>query len=188
MNHTLPSRSERVAELLQRPSQDPAASDPLRPVLASLLAGRACQEGVLPARLGLSEADFAQMQQEYFPGQALSVPSGGVLESMELNDIIALLLSYRAGQQPSEVWLARIVAWGCAGRHHLWHDLGLANRGELSLLLTTAFPLLAALNTTDMKWKKFIYRHYCSQEGIYLCPAPSCGECADYAKCHSPEE
>jgi len=182
-----PIRAAYLTELLQRPANEPAASDPLRPILASLLAGRACGEGVLPAKLGLPEQDFAQLVQDYFPGQPLALQSGGVLESLELSDIIHLLLANRAGQQPSEVWLAHILAWGCAGRHHLWHDLGLANRGELSLLMNTAFPALAALNTTDMKWKKFIYRHYCSTEGIYLCPAPSCGECADYAKCHSPE-
>jgi nitrogen fixation protein NifQ len=40
----------------------------------------------------------------------------------------------------------------------------------------------------DMKWKKFIYRHYCTREGIYVCPAPSCGECSDYSKCFAKEE
>jgi nitrogen fixation protein NifQ len=66
--------------------------------------------------------------------------------------------------------------------------LGLANRGELSLLMNTAFPTLAALNVGDMKWKKFIYRHCCTREGIYVCPAPSCGGCSDYSKCFAKEE
>ena len=42
-------------------------------------------------------------------------------------------------------------------------------------------------NTGDMKWKKFLYRQFCSREGIYVCPAPSCGVCKDYAKCFGPE-
>jgi nitrogen fixation protein NifQ len=87
----------------------------------------------------------------------------------------------------SETWMAQIVARGCAGRDHLWQDLGLANRGELTMLMNTAFSTLAALNTGDMKWKKFIYRHYCAKEGIYVCPAPSCSACSDYDKCHAPE-
>lgn len=37
---------------------------------------------------------------------------------------------------------------------HLWQDLGLFNRGELSRLLATHFPTLAAGNTQNMKWKK----------------------------------
>ena len=46
---------------------------------------------------------------------------------------------------------------------------------------------LARANTGDMKWKKFLYRQFCSREGIYVCPAPSCGECKDHAKCFGPE-
>ncbi|MEW5780935.1 MAG: nitrogen fixation protein NifQ [Pseudomonadota bacterium] len=29
---------------------------------------------------------------------------------------------------------------------------------------------------------------YCQRDGIYVCPAPSCGACADYAQCFAPEE
>ncbi len=105
----------------------------------------------------------------------------------ELDDLLQLLLEYRAGLRQSEVWLAHIVAYSCCGRNHLWQDLGLSNRAELSTLMTVAFPAQAALNEGDMKWKKFIYRHYYSREGIYVCPAPSCSECADHAKCFAPE-
>jgi nitrogen fixation protein NifQ len=38
-----------------------------------------------------------------------------------------------------------------------------------------------------MKWKKFIYRFYCTRDSIYICPAPSCRECTDYAHCFAPE-
>ena len=48
-------------------------------------------------------------------------------------------------------------------------------------------PGLARANTGDMKWKKFLYRRLCANEGIYVCPAPSCGVCKDYAKCFGPE-
>ena len=187
MNTKLHTRPQQVADLLLLPARPPASTDPLRPIFASLLVGRARSEGVLPDTLGLSPAVFGQLLQDYFTGSTLALQHGGVLQADELTDLIALLLQYRAGQRESETWMAHIVAWGCLGQNHLWHDLGLANRGELSLLLTTAFPTLAALNTGDMKWKKFIYRHYCSMEGIYVCPAPSCGECADYSKCHSAE-
>ena len=50
------------------------------------------------------------------------------------------------------------------------------------------FPELARANTGDMKWKKFLYRQFCAAEGIYVCPAPSCGVCKDYAKCFGPEQ
>jgi nitrogen fixation protein NifQ len=182
------NRVSLVSELLCRSATPDAAADPLRSILASLIVGRSLDQGQMPAMLGLSNDDLRQLWSNYFPGPPLFL-AGEVHEAMEeLTDLIDLLLEYRAGQRESEIWLAQIVAWGCAGRDHLWQDLGLANRAELSTLMQTAFPCLAALNTTDMKWKKFIYRHYCSKEGIYLCPAPSCGQCADFNKCHAPEE
>lgn len=177
-----------VAELLRRPAGADFLADPLRPILASMLAGRALGEGVLSATLGLATEDFRQLWNAYFPGPQLRLEDGRTEVIPEIDDLIALLLDYRAGPQDIHAWLARIVANGCAGRDHLWQDLGLANRGELSALMQAAFPTLAALNTGDMKWKKFLYRHYCQRDGIYVCPAPSCGVCADYAKCFAPEE
>lgn len=181
-------RSLLMTELLDRPAAPEAAADPLRPILASLLAGRSLSQGVLPANLGLAPDVFQKMWQEYFPGPHLSLRDGTGEDIPELTDIVKLLSEYRAGRRESETWLTHIVAYGCSGRDHLWQDLGLADRGELSVLMETAFPSLAALNTGDMKWKKFIYRHYCARDGIYVCPAPSCGECADYPKCFAPEE
>jgi nitrogen fixation protein NifQ len=173
-------------ELLGRPA--PIMADPLRPVLASLLAGRSLHQGVLSATLGLAASDFQALWNTHFPGAHLQLQNGAGEDTAELADIQGLLLEYRAGVWASEVWLAQIVAYGCSGRDHLWQDLGLANRGELSTLMTLAFPGLAALNVGDMKWKKFIYRHYCSKEGIYVCPAPSCSECVDHPKCFAPED
>lgn len=181
-------RAAHLAALLACPATPDARADPLRPVLASLLVGRALGEGVLPATLGLTQPAFAHLVDSYFPGLDIALADGSQQTLEELADLTTLLLTHRAGLRESELWLARIVAWGCAGRDHLWQDLGLAHRGELSTLMQTAFPGLAALNVTDMKWKKFIYRQYCSTEGIYVCPAPSCSVCADFAKCHGPED
>lgn len=187
MNPSHDCRALLQTELLDRPAQAHAADDPLRPLLASLLAGRSLHQGVLPATLGLAEPVFQTLWHDYFPGARLNLHDGPGEDIAELEDLLHLLLDYRAGVRESEVWLAHSVAYSCCGRNHLWQDLGLADRGELSTLMTVAFPALAALNVGDMKWKKFIYRHYCAREGIYVCPAPSCGECADHAKCFAPE-
>lgn len=181
------SRDHLMADLLARPADADALADPTRPVLASIAVGRSLGEGVLPVALGLGGARFAEFWRRYFPGPQLILIEGKHEDIPELDDIERLLLDYRAGLRDSEAWLARIVACGCAGRDHLWQDLGLANRSELSRLMETAFPALAELNVGDMKWKKFIYRHYCQRDGIYVCPAPSCGVCIDYAKCFAPE-
>jgi nitrogen fixation protein NifQ len=187
MNPSHDCRELLQAELLARPAIAVAAADPLRPVLASMLVGRSLNQGVLTATLGLPMPVFQMLWQDYFPGAQLKLQSAAGQDIDELEDLLNLLLEYRAGARESEFWLAHIVAYSCCGRNHLWQDLGLADRTELSFLMNTAFPGLAALNTGDMKWKKFIYRHYCSREGIYVCPAPSCGECADHAKCFAPE-
>jgi nitrogen fixation protein NifQ len=181
------------AGLLARPAAARALSDPNRPVLASLLAGHLRGEGVLPTGLGLPAADLENLWDAYFPGDRPNLPlvlpgrAVDLSDMPERQDLIGLLLAYRATRFPSEGWLAFIVATACAGRDHLWHDLGLANRGELSHLLCNAFPSLARQNTNDMKWKKFIYRFYCARDGIHACPAPSCGECVDHAQCFGPE-
>jgi nitrogen fixation protein NifQ len=188
MNPPKDCRSHLMAELLNRPATKQALADPSRPILASLLAGRSLDEGVLSATLGLAPPMFRRLWDEYFPGAPLRLQSGRHQDIPELTDLINLLLDYRAGQHASEVWLAQIVAVGCAGRDQLWQDLGLADRRELSVLMETAFPSLAASNGDDMKWKKFIYRQYCARDGIYLCPAPSCAQCADYIQCFAPEQ
>ena len=175
------------ADLLARPVEAQVFADPNRPILASLIAGRYCGEGVLSARLGLPPDALARLWADYFPGSKTRLPAQHLDKTPEHQDIIDLLLEYRAGHHPSEFWLASIVAAACAGRDHLWQDLGLANRNELSHLFFNAFPSLARQNTGDMKWKKFIYRFYCARDGIYVCPAPSCGECIDYVHCFAPE-
>ena len=83
---------------------------------------------------------------------------------------------------------AEIVTAACMANDHLWQDLGLWSRKYLSQLMTQNFPALAAKNNKDMKWKKFLYKQLCAQEGIYVCRAPSCEVCVDYAKCFGPEE
>lgn len=181
-------RQSLAEELLRRPADAGFRDDPLRPLLASMLAGRSLREGIMPATLGLSPDDFEALWQAYFPGPHLRLANGRTEEIPELDDLIRLFTDYRAGPDERYRWMALILACGCAGRDHLWQDMAFANRDELSAFMTAAFPALAALNTGDMKWKKFIYRHYCQRDGIYVCPAPSCAECVDYAKCFSPEE
>jgi len=86
------------------------AGDPNRPVLASLLAGRYCGEGVLPASLGLPEAELNNLWDAYFPGPRLPLPDQKMEDVPERQDLVALLLEYRAGRFPSDIWLA-FISW-----------------------------------------------------------------------------
>jgi nitrogen fixation protein NifQ len=71
--------------------------------------------------------------------------------------------------------------------HHLWQDLGLRNRGELSQLMHRHFATLARRNVNDMKWKKFLYRLVCGTEGFAVCASPVCSDCNDYDHCFGDE-
>ncbi len=182
-----PYRLAQQAVLLASPARGDAAGDPNRSLLASLVAGQSAGFGCLPADLGLGPEDHARLLAEYFPGARLAIVNRPAIVIPEWEDLYKLLADECDRALPSAAWMSRIVATACAGSDHLWQDLGLSSRDQLSALMRVNFPGLAESNSGDMKWKKFLYRQVCSREGIYVCPAPSCGVCADFAKCFGPE-
>lgn len=101
----------------------------------------------------------------------------------EFADLLGLLLAHRLRRNRDGEWLARAVAAGCLGDNHLWEDLGLPSRAQLSALLDAWFPALVARNAYNLRWKRFFYRQLCEATEIRLCKAPSCGVCSDYAAC-----
>jgi len=167
--------------------------DPIEETLARILASWSLGFGAMPLWLGLGESRFNAMLRQYFPGlPANSLPGIGLSVDPqrldEMDDLRALLMRYRTGRSEGEILMADIVVAGCLGNDHLWQDLGLWCRTDLSRLMSENFAPLAALNDRDMKWKKFLYKQLCQTEGIYTCRAPSCEVCADYANCFGPED
>lgn len=156
-------------------------------LFARMLTSQAAGAGALPPGLGLTPDAFAAMLKRHFPGCGpLGLTATEALDearALERDDLVTLMLEGRAGRDPSEAWMAAIVAAACMAGDHLWQDLGLWSRTDLTRLMNDNFPHLAAKNNRDMKWKKFLYRQICDREGIPVCPAPSCQSCADYAKC-----
>lgn len=170
--------------------------------VASLLFAQRAGRGCLPDCLGLAEPDYRALLAHYFPAvpedffqvndkaaQARSVLRQQLLESRwdEFLVLRELLLEGRSGRDVSEAWLAAILAAGCMGGDHLWRDLGLGDRGELSDLLQRNFAPLARRNQQEMRWKKFFYKQLCEQGGDYVCRAPSCEQCAIYQQCFGEE-
>jgi nitrogen fixation protein NifQ len=160
-----------------------------------MIATRATGGGAMPPWLGLDPAAFHCLMRLHFPGaasrelyEALAtdpLPQGGRLE--ERDELVRLMLMHKAGDTPSEVWMAHVIAAGCMANDHLWQDLGLWNRADLTALMRRNFPSLAVRNINDMKWKRFLYKQLCEAEGIYTCRAPSCAVCIDYHACFGPE-
>jgi nitrogen fixation protein NifQ len=150
-------------------------------------------KSVLPDCLGLACHDFAALKAHYFVDFELSslAASSKKLDfsrMLERDDLINLLRHYSRPHVVETDWIIGLLVAGCLGEDHLWHDLGLWSRTQLTALLHYNFPELAARNTHDMKWKKFLYKQLCEMEGLYLCRAPSCAVCVDYHKCYGSEE
>ena len=162
-------------------------------VLACMIASWQAAGGSMPDWLGLRPAAFRCLMVHHFPGvglDALRARGRHLSEDRgdEIDELVGLMLLDKAGETPSEVWMAHIVAAGCMASDHLWQDLGLWSRGDLTELMRRNFPALAARNVKDMKWKRFLYKQLCETEGIYACRAPSCEVCTDYRVCFGPED
>ena len=164
---------------------------------AGMIATRCDGGGALPPWLGLQPAAFRCLVGHLFPGAAAGSLAGTFDpvegprwdgRADEREELVRLMLMHRAGDDPSEVWMAHVVAAACMASDHLWQDLGLPARGELTALMRRNFPTLAARNVKDMKWKRFLYKQLCEAEGIYTCRAPSCQVCTDYHACFGPED
>ena len=163
-------------------------------VLAQMLATRINGGGALPTGLGLTPGAFSALMTRHFPGFPVPtivpvlLPKWDPRLVEEREELVKLLQINSAGKDESELWCSVIIATGCMADNHLWEDLGLWSRRDLSALMVRNFPTLAAKNDRDMKWKKFLYKQLCLQEGVYLCRAPSCAVCRDYSLCFGPEE
>ncbi len=161
--------------------------------LACMVASWCAGQGVLPDYLGLESEQFNALKKHFFPDcsipdQAQSASKLDFSRMLEKEDLVNLLKQYSRPDTPEMDWMIAIIVAGCLGSDHLWQDLGLWSRSQLSAMLQYNFPELAAKNDQDMKWKKFLYKQLCEAEGLYLCRAPSCGVCIDYQKCYGSEE
>ncbi len=160
-------------------------------LFARMLASWQLGEGELPACMGLTPADFEAMLARHFPGFEPVTTKGAVPDperAPERDELYQLIAGHRRNADPSEEWITQLMVAACMAGNHLWQDLGLWSRKDLSRMIGDNFPALAAKNDRDMKWKKFFYKQLCVQEGIYTCRSPSCEVCPDYADCFGPEE
>jgi nitrogen fixation protein NifQ len=180
---------QELYEFLRSASSDCPNADFFAKVISSFRFGI----GALPDYLGLSQEEFHDFASRYFRNIPLDPASatGKVSQpdrAEEIQYLVDLLLAYCAGVDESEQFIAKIIAVGCTGNDHLWQDLGLHSRMDLSEVMKTNFPSLYQKNTKDMKWKKFLYKQLCEMENIRVCRAPSCEVCVDYDRCFGPEE
>ncbi|VIO68631.1 hypothetical protein CI1B_22540 [Bradyrhizobium ivorense] len=160
-------------------------------VLASILAVASMDGGPLPERAGLSGHELAALLERYFPSIGVKISEQLLAFKCDENDEIAmvrdLLLKQRSTEERIGGWLAAMIARRAIEPDHLWKDLGLRNRGELSRLLSRHFAPLAARNNNNMRWKRFFYRSLCEDEGLVMCTTPVCTQCNDFNLCFGEE-
>lgn len=143
---------------------------------------------------GLKCDDLAALLHTFFPGcnqdsfHVSMDDSACTPRSDEFFDLVELLMSHCSGEPRIGKWVAHAIATASMGQNHLWQDMGLPHRGALNELIRSNFAGLHALNSGDMKWKKFFYRQLCERAEIPICKSPSCGACIDHRVCFGPED
>lgn len=159
-----------------------------KPIVHSYLSGRS----VLPLYLGLDKNTFIRiidsmtLNSEAAPletKQAVIRSELLTLRTEEQEQLHQLLLRYLDHAAPFATEMAAVISVACLGSQHLWHDLGLPERPVLSQLFSDYFPDLFALNVSNMRWKRFLYRQLCENGGDYVCRSPSCETCSSYNEC-----
>ncbi|WP_235839875.1 nitrogen fixation protein NifQ [Derxia lacustris] len=141
---------------------------------------------LLADRFGTAEADRIEARWcqtfDLVPGERgelMSIPD----RHEEYADLLELLLDAVVLPGEGGAALARWLAYSCMGEGHLWEDLGLPERPELTRLMADCFPRLRAANSQDMRWKKFFYKQLCDRAEVSVCRAPSCSVCSEYSVC-----
>jgi nitrogen fixation protein NifQ len=144
------------------------------------------------ALLGLSSTELAALFARHFPGRPALVPENSQPASSLPREharfvatLQALLLQYVNPHvdHADAACLATIIAHACLRPDHLWRDLGLSGREEVSAMLTRFFPSLVGRNVRELRWKKFLAQELALSEGREPGPAPGCPGCEDYGFC-----
>ncbi|WP_426443170.1 nitrogen fixation protein NifQ [Bradyrhizobium genosp. P] len=147
--------------------------------------------GLVSEKVGLSSDQLAALLEQNFP--SVRIKEEALLQDFERDesDEIAmvrdLLLAQRSTEGNTGRWLAAMIARRAIEPNHLWEDLGLRDRGEVSRLLSRHFAPLAARNINNMRWKRFFYRTLCDDDGLVLCTTPVCTRCKDFNLCFGDE-
>ncbi|MFM0228311.1 nitrogen fixation protein NifQ [Paraburkholderia dipogonis] len=163
------------------------AASPDTQLVAKLIAERDARNEL--ALLGLEQPKWRALLARHFARAAVPATLPFAVTSSEHAEFVrtlhALLLTHASAAIHADDahCLASIIAHACLRPDHLWRDLGLAGRDEVTWMLTRYFPTLVALNTANLRWKKFLAEQRALSLGLQPGPAPGCPGCEDYGHC-----
>lgn len=182
------ARDAEVARLLADAPQCDAADT----VMFARLIGAKVASGDL-LHLGLTRAALDALRSRHFPSASpLHATPEHIAASNHqpfVDALCAMLLSHESALARTDAdaqCLATIIATACLRPDHLWRDLGLDGRDDVTAILTRHYPRLVARNTDNTRWKKFLARELALAEGRVPAPAPGCPGCEDYGYCYPP--
>jgi nitrogen fixation protein NifQ len=147
------------------------------------------------ALLGLTAGQLAGLAQRHFCAEvALSLkPSSACAPENARTAYAATMCAFLIAHAAPEVdgedvrCLAAIIANACLRPDHLWRDLGLAGRDDVTAMLERYFPELVARNVEGLRWKKLLARELALATGAVPGPAPGCPGCEDFGFCFPPD-
>ncbi len=165
-------------------------------LFASLLAANATPERV--ARLGLSGAALSALLRRHFvqPSSGRegwqSLADGLPTPAWASNAIFVVEMREMLRRRADPILhpvdaadMATILATACLRPDHLWRDLGLTGREDVTALLTHFFPSLVTENTGNLRWKRFLAQACARAYGRAPAPAPGCPGCEAYGECYA---
>ncbi|CAG4900767.1 nitrogen fixation protein NifQ [Paraburkholderia gardini] len=177
----------RENELLVATDESPT---PDARLFARLIAAREVRGEI--ALLGVTQNALDALFKRHFPNVAkppriLALPATLPASAhADFLSALAALLQTHANPSTNEDdmrCIAAIVAHACLRPDHLWRDLGLSGRDDVTAMLERYFPTLVIRNTASLRWKKFLARELALARGTEPGPAPGCPGCEDFGYC-----
>lgn len=160
--------------------------------------GKSLAHGDL-ARTGLAPAELAGVLASLFPdaqagsnttlaalrAQLLAYAARGLANPRpDFTRLLRMLLDACSGPAATTPWVTSVLAHACLRPDHLWRDLGLGGREDITALLTRHYPGLVARNTQNLRWKKFLAYAAFEHADLPVAAAPGCADCEDHGRCY----
>jgi nitrogen fixation protein NifQ len=169
---------------------DPTASETI--TFARLIGAKVQTDEML--LLGLGRDELSALIARHFPGALsdtdLPITVAWSPHRLFVNELCALLLRYdqTAATNPADArCLATIIATACLRPDHLWRDLRLSGRDDVTSILERHYPELIGRNVNEMRWKKFLAQEVALANGRAITFAPGCPGCEDFQHCYPQE-
>ena len=130
-----------------------------------------CSRPCSPARwtTPARELEALRPQLQAYEARGLDDPQPGFSPLLRV-----LLETWSAPELDTTPLVSSVLTRACLRPDHLWRDLGLSGREDVTALLTRHYPGLAARNVRNLRWKQYLAYAACEHAGLPPAAAPGC--------------